>query len=238
MDVYVVDITGTLDKGIYERLMACVSPEKRARIPRFFREEDRIRGLIADILARSVITRETGLENHQIEFYTNDYGKPFLKGRTDFQFNLSHSGIWVVCAVDNQPIGIDVERIQSIDLDISKNYFSPDEHQDLMTQEDKFAYFFTLWSLKESYIKIVGKGLSLPLNSFSIKFFSPDDIRIKAEDRLLENIFFKQYDIHMDYKMAVCAHQRGFPGSIRVMTMQQLADEFLDDGSINTGENY
>lgn len=227
MDVYAVDVTGTLEKGIYERLMACVSPEKRARIQRFYREEDRVRGLIADILARSVITRETGLENHQIEFYTNDYGKPFLKGRDDFQFNLSHSGIWVVGAMDNLPIGIDVERIQPIDLDISENYFSPDEHQDLMAQVDKFAYFFTLWSLKESYIKIVGKGLSLPLNSFSIKFFSPDDIRIKAEGQLLEDTFFLSYDIHKDYKMAVCTHQRKFPGSVRMMTMQQLAGEFL-----------
>ncbi|MCX6584847.1 MAG: 4'-phosphopantetheinyl transferase superfamily protein [Candidatus Aminicenantes bacterium] len=229
MDVYAVDVTGTLDKGIYERLLARVSPEKRARIPRFYREEDRIRGLMADILARGCITRETGLENHRIEFYTNDYGKPFLKGRDDFQFNLSHSGAWVVGAVDNQPIGIDVERIQPIDLDISKNYFSPDEHQDLMAHQDKFAYFFTLWSLKESYIKIVGKGLSLPLNSFSIKFFSPGDIRIKAEGRLLEDIFFQQYDIHKDYKMAVCAHHREFPAGVRMMTMAQLAVEFLGD---------
>jgi 4'-phosphopantetheinyl transferase len=227
MEVYAVDLSGTLDKGIYERLLARVSPEKRARIPRFYREEDRIRGLMADILARRCIIRETGLENHQIEFYSNEYGKPFLKDRDDFQFNLSHSGIWVVGAVDNQPIGIDVETIQPIDLDISANYFSPDEHQDLMSQEDKFAYFFTLWSLKESYMKIVGKGLSLPLNSFSIKFYSPNDIRIKAAGLLLEDIFFQQYNIHNDYKMAVCAHHKGFPGSVRIMTMHQLADEFL-----------
>lgn len=227
MEVYAVDVTGTLDKGIYEPLLACVSPGKRARILRFYREEDRVRGLIADILARRCIIRETGLQNHQIEFYTNDYDKPFLKDRDDFQFNLSHSGIWVVGAVDKQPIGIDVERIQPIDLDISANYFSPDEHRDLMAQEDKFAYFFTLWSLKESYIKIVGKGLSLPLNSFSIKFFNPTDIRIKAEGQLLEDIFFQQYNIHRDYKMAVCAHHRGFPGNVQVMTMRQLAGEFL-----------
>lgn len=227
MEIYAVDLSGTLDKGIYERLLVRVSPEKRARIPRFYREEDRIRGLMADILARRCIIRETGLENHQIEFYTNEYGKPFLKDRDDFQFNLSHSGIWVVGAVDNQPIGIDVETIQPIDLDISANYFSPDEHQDLMAQEDKFAYFFTLWSLKESYMKIVGKGLSLPLNSFSIKFYSPNDIRIKAAGLLLEDIFFQQYNIHTDYKMAVCAHHKGFPGSVRIMTMHQLADEFL-----------
>lgn len=227
MEVHAVDLTGPLDKGVYDRLLACVSPDKSARIRRFYRMEDRIRGLMADILVRSIIIRNTGLQNHEIQFYTNDYGKPFLKDMEDFQFNLSHSGTWVVGVVDHRAVGIDVEQIQPIDLDISKNYFSPVEHRDLMAKEDKFAYFFTLWSLKESYIKIVGKGLSLPLNSFSIRFFNPDDIRIKAEDQLLEDIFFAQYPIHTDYKMAVCAHHRGFPGDVKRITMHQLADEFL-----------
>ena len=265
IDVYAVNLTGTLDKDTYNRLLMHVSSEKQARIPRFYREEDRIRGLMAEILVRTIIIRKTGLRNHEIEFYTNEYGKPFLiipqrneqkkqefetlsskkegpeaaqeglghrpilKNQNDLQFNLSHSGIWVVCAVDNLPVGIDVERIQPIDLDISKNYFSPDEHQDLLAKDDKYAYFFTLWSLKESYIKIVGKGLSLPLNSFSIKFFGINDIRIKEENRLLENIFFSQYEIDKNYKMAVCASHNKFPNRVQVKTMYQLADEFLHD---------
>ncbi len=228
IEVYAVDLTGSLEKWRYEQLLAYVSKEKRARIRRFYKEEDRIRGLMADVLIRTIIIRKLGLKNEKIEFHTNDYGKPFLKEREDFQFNLSHSGIWVVCAVDDRHIGIDVERIQPIDLDISKNYFSPDEHQDLMSKANKFSYFFTLWSLKESYIKIKGKGLSMPLNSFSIKFFSLDEIRIKAKGRLLEDIFFVQYDIHKDYKMAVCAHHRNFPGDITIKSMRQLADEFLN----------
>lgn len=229
MEVHAVDVTGTLDKRVYERLLTYVSPDKNARIRRFYRMEDRIRGLMADILVRSIIIRETGMENQNIRFYTNDYGKPFLKDWEDFQFNLSHSGTWVVGVVDNRAVGIDVEQIQPIDLDISKNYFSPVEHRDLMAQENKFAYFFTLWSLKESYIKIVGKGLSLPLNSFSIRFFSPGDIRIKAEDRLLEDIFFAQYPIHTEYKMAVCAHHREFPKQVIHTSMHRLADEFLSE---------
>lgn len=227
IEVYAVDISQPLEQGVYERLLTRVSPEKSARIQRFYRMEDRLRGLVADILIRSIIIPKTGLKNNGIEFYTNDYGKPFLKGKVDFQFNLSHSGIWVVAAVDTQPIGIDVENIQTIDLDISKNYYSPDEHRELMSKEDKFSYFFTLWSLKESYIKIVGKGLSLPLNSFSITFFGPGDIRIKAEGRLLEDIFFHQYELHKDYKMAVCAHHTNFPEGITIKTMPQLAEEFL-----------
>jgi 4'-phosphopantetheinyl transferase len=235
IDVYAIDLKGSLDKLMYERLLRHVSPEKQQRIPRFYREEDRIRGLMADILARSIIMHKTGLANHKIEFYTNHYGKPFLKNRDDLHFNLSHSGSWVVGAVDSLPVGIDVERIQSIDLDISKNYFSPDEHQDLLAKEDKFSYFFTLWSLKESYIKIIGEGLSHPLNSFSIRFLGPKNIRIKEENRLLENIYFTQYEIDKDYKMAVCAYRNEFPPTVQVKTMYQLAEEFF---RIITNDRY
>jgi 4'-phosphopantetheinyl transferase len=229
IEVYAVDISQPPAPERYEHLLTHVSPEKSARIRRFYRMEDRLRGLVADILIRDIIIRKIGIRNKDIQFYTNDYGKPFLKGLEDFQFNLSHSGIWVVAAVDTQPIGIDVEQVQPIDLDISKNYYSPDEHIELMSKEDKFSYFFTLWSLKESYIKIVGKGLSLPLNSFSITFFSPDDIRIKAEEQLLEDIFFHQYNVHKDYKMAVCARHRDFPTEFTLKTTNQLFDEFIEN---------
>lgn len=227
IEVYAVDISRHPAPERYEHMLTLVSPEKSARIRRFYRKEDRLRGLVAEILIRDIIIRKTGIKNKDIEFYSNDYGKPFLKGRDNFHFNLSHSGIWVVGAVDTQPVGIDVEQIQNIDLDISKNYYSPDEHRELMSKDDKFSYFFTLWSLKESYIKIVGKGLSLPLNSFSITFFGPDDIRIKAEGQLLEDIFFCQYPIHKDYKMAVCARHRDFSTEITLKTTNQLFDEFI-----------
>ncbi|MCP5105795.1 MAG: 4'-phosphopantetheinyl transferase superfamily protein [bacterium] len=235
IEVYAVDLSEPLEMGMYEHLLACVSPEKSARIRRFYREEDRIRGLIADILVRSLIIPKTGLKNSEIQFHNNDYGKPFLTGREDFQFNLSHSGIWVVAAVDRLPVGIDVEQIQPIDLDISKNYYSPVEHRDLLGKDDKFSYFFTLWSLKESYIKIVGKGLSLPLNSFSITFArdkNRNEIRIKAEDQLLEDIFFYQYPVHPEYKMAVCAHHKNFPKEVIVKPMRQLAHQFLSNRSL------
>ena len=201
-DVYAVRLNfqEEFDPYIFESLLNCVSPEKKERLKRFYRREDALRGLFADLLSRHMIRLKTGLRNEEIFFTTNEFGKPFLKDRGDIQFNLSHSGVWVVGVIDHSVVGIDVERVQEIDLDISKNYFSPDEHEDLMSKGDKFDYFFTLWSLKESYIKILGKGLSHPLNAFSIKFTSPGEIIIKVEGQRILDIFFRQYDIDKAYK--------------------------------------
>ena len=231
MDVYAVRLNfqEEIDPSLFERLLNCVGPEKKERLKRFYHREDTLRGLFADLLSRHMIMQKTGLNNEEIFFTTNEYGKPFLKDREDLQFNLSHSGIWVVGVIDHQVVGIDVERIQEIDLDISKNYFSPDEHEDLMSKADKFDYFFTLWALKESYIKILGKGLSHPLNAFSIKFSSPEEIIINVEGQRIKDIFFRQYDIDKAYKMAVCAAHDHIPGQVHMLTTTQLINKFLKD---------
>jgi len=230
MDVYAVgfNFQEKIDPVVLERLLNCVAPDKKERLKRFYHIEDTLRGLFADLLIRDVIIQKTGLKNEDISFTTNEYGKPFLKDRDDIQFNLSHSGIWVVGVIDHQVVGIDVERVQEIDLDISKNYFSPDEHEDLMSKADKFDYFFTLWALKESYIKILGKGLSHPLNAFSIKFINPREIIIKVEGQRIRDVFFRQYEIDKAYKMAVCTVHDRIPRHVNMVTTQQLTKKFLD----------
>ena len=229
-DVYAVRINFSekIDPVVLEQLLNRVSPDKKARLKRFYRQEDTLRGLFADLLIRDVIMRKTGLKNEEIAFTPNYYGKPFLEGRDDIQFNLSHSGAWVVGVIDSRPVGIDVEQVQSIDLAISRNYYSPDEHRDLMSKDDKFDYFFTLWALKESYIKILGKGLSHPLDAFSIKFETPEEIIIRVEDKRIHDIFFQQYHIDKGYKMAVCAEHNGIPKEFNIVTTDELIKRFID----------
>lgn len=229
MDVYAVriDFNRRLDPHIKNRLMGFVAPEKQERLRRFYREEDRLRGLFGDLLLRDLVRRRTGLANDRIVFTPNQYGKPFLKDRDDVQFNLSHSGNWVVACIDTKPVGIDVETIQPIDLSISENYFSADEHRDLVNKPDPNEYFFTLWALKESYIKILGKGLSHPLNAFSIKFDPHGEIVINVEGQRIGDIHFREYPIDRNYKMAVCGAHSEIPGEAAVITADQLIRAFL-----------
>ncbi|MZQ84026.1 4'-phosphopantetheinyl transferase superfamily protein [Paenibacillus sp. 5J-6] len=152
-------------------LLSYTSEEKRAKLQRFLRKEDVLRGIWADLLVRKVIMADLHLVNSQIRFIHNEYGKPRLHGVADYHFNLSHSGKWVGCLVDSQPVGLDVEHIQPFDEAIARSFFAEEEYRfirEAPTHLGKQSRFYQVWSAKESYIKALGKGLSLKLDSFSV----------------------------------------------------------------------
>ncbi len=206
------------------------SPEKKERLKRFYKKEDSIRCLVSDILARYEICRSLRLKNNEIIFFNNENGKPLLKNNPGYHFNLSHSGDWVVCAVNERPIGIDVEKIHPIDLDIAKRFFSCTEYNDLMSKNDsmRLDFFYDLWTLKESYIKAIGKGLFVSLNSFYIKVINKNEIKIFDEKGNCLSFFLKQYDIDADYKLAVCSMDDVFPKGIIIKNMNDFYYDAVD----------
>ncbi len=182
-------------------MLTLVSPKKRSKVENFIYKEDKCRSLIGEILVRKIICQKLELSNDQIVFKTNSYGKPYLVGYPDFHFNISHAGDWVVCAVDKKQVGVDIEKIKPIDYKIAKRFFSKQEYQDLMRKES-LDYFYKLWTLKESYIKAMGKGLSIPLDLFTIKV---DKGEIKFSSEKYTPGYFKQISLDNDYILSVCS---------------------------------
>jgi 4'-phosphopantetheinyl transferase len=220
-----------LDKDLtdyqFDRLLALLSLEKQEKIKRYVFRMDALRSLVADLLARYLIGITLQIRNDQIQFELNRYGKPFVKGAPEFHFNVSHAGNWVVCAIDTQPIGVDVEQMNCIDVQIAERFFSRKEQQDLqgIPHQEQQSYFFDLWSLKESYIKMVGKGLSIPLDSFTFRCIKQQILF--CSDHENSAVYFKKYKLDPDYKMAVCQRNSAFADSVYNIPLQTLADKLL-----------
>ena len=221
--IYALKIDGELDESSYQFLNNKTSVEKKNKIENFVRREDALRSLFADLLTRYILIQNLGLKNEAISFKYSSYGKPFVEGFSDVHFNISHSGEWVVCAMDEKPVGIDVEYIAPVDLHIAETYFSNSEKEQLfaLKQSEQLHFFYELWTLKESYLKFKGEGLSIPLDSFSISNVGKRNIVLKCETETLATIFFKQYDLDAQYKMAACALSDTFE-NIVLLRMQQI----------------
>jgi 4'-phosphopantetheinyl transferase len=161
------------------------------------------RSLLGDILARYSICKRLGVKNKDLFFDVNEYGKPILLRQDGICFNISHSANWVVCAIDNNTVGIDVEFIKPIDIKIAERFFSKTECFDLMNEPEdtRIKYFYMLWTLKESYIKAEGKGLSIPLNSFNIKINNDNIYAIRDHDLIRYNFYSAFLDSNVVYSI-------------------------------------
>jgi hypothetical protein len=128
---YAVPQSHILNDNVYEGFLGLISPERKLRTGRFFRREDACRSVTGEILARYGIGRKENCALHSISFNYNDHGKPYVDSPPDTHFSISHSGSWTMCAIDNQPIGVDVERIHRVDGGIAQRFFSAFEYSEL-----------------------------------------------------------------------------------------------------------
>jgi len=140
----------------------------------------------------------------------------------------AHAGDWAVCAVGRLPIGIDIEQIKPIDLDIAERFFTSEEIRDLKQRPsgNQIGYFYEVWMLKESYIKATGMGLYCDLKSFSIKA-GDDGISVQIKGCLHQPFYFRQYHIEDGYKLSVCASVNSFPGTVTMLTVETMTG-YLD----------
>jgi phosphopantetheinyl transferase len=98
-------------------------------------------------------------------FAANPWGKPAVIAPADVPgFNLSHSGDCIAIGVADTDIGVDIERLRPMPHadEVARHVFHPEELHWLAHQPDALRAFFRLWTLKESLLKAVGTGFSVP----------------------------------------------------------------------------
>jgi 4'-phosphopantetheinyl transferase len=124
-------------------------------------------------ILRHVLGAYLACSGADLRFEKNSFGKPRLVNvsgqRCPFSFNMSHSGPLVaVAVVSDRQIGIDVEQIRPLEelMDLAESSFTPPERAFILRHEpgDRQRAFYRCWTRKESFIKAVGKGLSMPLH--------------------------------------------------------------------------
>ena len=158
------------DPAAFEAAYQEASRDRKRKVDRLRQPEDKRRSLGAERLLRLAL-RCAGAEPADLAFYYNDAGKPCLTHPEHVYFSLSHSGEYVLCAVSDREIGCDIQKITDVRLALAKRFFTDEEAAHIAGQPSAAAQtdlFFRYWTLKESFIKARGWGLTMPLASFRV----------------------------------------------------------------------
>jgi 4'-phosphopantetheinyl transferase len=200
----------------YRRLLTEAERQKETR---FHFARDRHLYLITRVLVRTVLSRYAAVSPQDWRFTSDPHGRPQIVNEDctvrRISFNLSHThGLVVLGVTCERALGVDVEHVRErrADLQIAEHYFSADEVAQLRATPAQLrqARFFEYWTLKESYIKARGLGLSLPLEQFGFDLSQPHGVQVRFHLPLLDEPsrwIFWQLRAGVDHCVAVCAER-------------------------------
>jgi len=220
--IFAYKISDKLTETKFRELMSFLSDTEKDRVNNFKKRPDAEVILLSRYLLRQNISFYTGIDPREINFTVNSSGRPVLKYPQvpNLFFNMSHSGDWIVGALSfDKQIGIDIEKIRPIDITIAEDYFSAQELKYMNSRKDScLDNFFKIWTLKESYIKAIGKGLYYPLKNFYFEFGPKNEINIKPKKEV-GDWNFKFYNIDPCYKFAVCQDRDKFSDKVEFLDL-------------------
>ncbi len=197
--VRIFDITAFDDPSEYEKAYRALCDERRARVDLYRKEDDKKRSLAAGLILQDSLL-DLGVCDYSIEYAP--HGKPYLKGRDDIFFSLSHSGNYAVCAIYNKEVGIDVEKVSEVPIKLIQKVATEEESDFLMSLQEsaRGEQFARLWTAKESYVKRDGSGFLIPPTELSVNLAEKLSI---SKNGKREDVHFKEIPLS-EYKLTVC----------------------------------
>ncbi len=221
----------------FARCLAWLSAEETARAERFYFPRHRRAFVLGRAALRALVASYLGIHPAEVGFTYGPQGKPALELKSSLRFNASNSGDLAAYAFTTGcDIGVDVEQHRALgDLEhIAHRFFSPEETAELLELSDaeKTAAFFRCWTRKEAYIKALGGGLSIPLDSFRVTLrpgVAARMVSLAGGADAARGWTLHDFDPGADYAGAIA-----YPDVARslqtgsIVTLDELLDELLD----------
>lgn len=197
--VFFTDFDMQLPDDLWHKYLTQLPESLQHRILRYARWQDRQAGLFGKLLLLEGLHLYGYADDCLNQLSTTKFGRPFLNLPLDF--NISHSGGAVVCAITDQGrVGMDVEQIREIALPDFERTMTAAEWQIIHASSDPYAAFLAYWAKKESVMKADGRGFSLLL----------DAIRLEQNRAMVEQKIWQLHEISLAPQYACClAHDTG-----------------------------
>lgn len=189
------------------------------------RESEREESICAGLLLRRAFLNNGYNNNtwHHIKITEGSYGKPYADVE-NFFYSISHSGEWVICAVDDMEIGADIQEMKvshrTFDkMALARRFYSEGEYKRLLEYDNdktaaaktmQAAEFYRMWTAKESCVKLTGRGIGA-----GIERYAADSLYTYVTDAESgEKFFIRLYESIPRCMVCVCSRRRNFADSI------------------------
>lgn len=194
-----------LDETLFNAYIEYVGERVSSKISKINNIDSKCRTLGGWVLLKYALSELNSIDLYDnIEY--NKFGKPFIKSseenkKEDFYFNISHSKEYFVCAVSNDEIGCDIEKMRGKMPKIYTKIFHKDElyYIDGFKNHQKIEKFIHLWSMKESFVKCLGIGFSKKTGETSLFNKNTDslvyEIIYENEKIYINSVFINNYYI-------------------------------------------
>ena len=144
----------------YEKYYFLLSEQKKKRVDAYKFKRDKRLSVCGEMLAKKMIAKHCSEVPENAEILTDSNGKPYVR-IPGIEFNISHSGDMVACALSDMPIGVDIEKMREIDDKLIEFVCTDDEKKYVFeNDETKQKRFFEIWTAKEAFFKCDGSGIS------------------------------------------------------------------------------
>lgn len=219
--IYLVNVNKLNNEKLFSEYFLKMSDYRKAKINKMKMQKDKNLSLGVGILINEYL-KAFNLKEKDMVYEEKCNGKPYFKNLPEVFFNASHSGECAVCSFSDDEIGCDIEKSDSVNLEIAKRFFAQSEYNYILSakaEAKKSETFFRLWTLKESYLKHSGKGLPGGLQSFEIMFDNSffNGIALKENEKY-QKIYFKEYK-YSDFFISVCSKNSLFSNNLTIINL-------------------
>lgn len=145
---------------------------KKEKIDKYKHYKTKATSIIGEIILKELLSKYNFSYNN-LDYYINNYGKPYIKN-SYLYFNISHSFDYIITAISQKEIGIDIEKIRKTLLNTINHFATENEKKYILSSKNNIEErIFKIYTLKEAYFKMIGSNLN---NILNIEFIIKDDI--------------------------------------------------------------
>ena len=219
--VYIADISALKETSVFERFLGQVPEYRQKKAMSFKFPKGKMQSLGVGLLLQ-MACRDAGFEGADNHIAYGENGKPDLVDFPEVHFNLSHSGERVMCVISPFEVGCDVEIIKGDRGRLAERFFKPEESawiKHFETLEAQSEAFYRLWTLKECYMKVTGRGLSLMPDMFALHMDEREDVSLYHDGKRPE-YSFREINLHDGYRYAYCIKNDSFIAPSEIKQVQ------------------